>query len=132
MARKILPKHSTHRDATPKIIYFIGLFAYLFWAGWVYILLKLSPSLLTNRLLFLGTLFGAVFFTFLFLFYEGGKISTGKAPPIVFYPAVRRAFLAAIFLFFWFAMSLFSIANPINIGLFGLILLLVEIQISRG
>ena len=132
MARKILPKRSTHRDTTPKIIYLIGFLAYVFWGAWGYILFNFPPDNIRNRLFFLGALFAAFFFTFLFLFYEIGKITTGKAPSVVFYPAVRRAFFAAIFFALWAIMSLLGIASLINIGLFGLILLLTEVQISRG
>ena len=61
MARKILPKHSTHRDTTPKIIYLIGLLAYVFWGAWGYILFNFPPDNIRNRLFFLGALFAAFF-----------------------------------------------------------------------
>lgn len=132
MARKILPKRRASRDTPPKIVYLIGLLAYAVWIGWAYILFYLSPAPIYNRLLFLGTLSLALFLTFLFLFYEIGKISTGKAPSIVFYPAVRRAFITVIFFVTSAIMQLFDIANWINVGLLGIVLLLTEVQVSRG
>lgn len=132
MARKVLSKRKTKRDTTPKIVYLIGILAYGAWFGWGYILLKFSPDSLPNRLLFLGGFFLALFLTFLFLFYQAGKILTSKAPSVVFYPAVRRAFLVGGFFFLLGVMKLLGIFTLTNAGLFGLILLLTEIQISRG
>ncbi|GMR19010.1 MAG: hypothetical protein BMS9Abin34_134 [Patescibacteria group bacterium] len=130
--RKILPKKRIKRDAPPKIIYLIGILAYAVWVGWGYVLLKVSPNTLPHRLLFLGALFSALFLTFLFLFYQAGKIITGRAPSVVFYPAVRRALFTGGWVAAAGTMQLLGIFNWVNVGLLGLILLLTEVQISRG
>lgn len=129
--RKILPKRRTKRDATPRIVYLVGALAYLFWAGWAFTLFKLPPDSSPYRLLFLGTLFLALFSTFLFFFYEGGKILTRRSPAVLFYPATRRSFFVAAFFTLAAGMKLVGISNLVNVSLFGLILLLVEIQLSR-
>ena len=131
MARKILPKPRVSRDAPPKILYLVGFLAYASWFGWGYLLFNFPPDPVLNRLLFLGALFTALLFSFLFLFYEGGKLLTGKSSSLVFYPAMRRALLLALFFSLSAGMRILGIANWLNLSLLGLVLLLSEIQISR-
>ena len=131
MVRKVLPKRGPKRDATPKVVYLIGILAYAAWAGWAYVLVTLSPDGLGNRVLFLLSAFLALFLTFLFIFYQTGRFTTGKAPSVVFYPAARRAFLVGIFVFIVGVMKLLKIFNILNAGLLGLVMLLLEIQISK-
>lgn len=130
--RKTLPKQKSRRDTTPKIIYLLGLLAYAAWAGWGYLLINRSPEQLADRALFLGAAFLALFLTGVFLFYQAGRTLTGKSPRVVFYPAARRALFFALFFLLVGVMKILSILNPLNAGLLGLILLLVEIQASRG
>jgi len=131
--RKVLPaRKRVKRDATPKVVYLIGFLAYAAWGSWAWILLNLSSEEVLNQLAFLGASFLALFLTFLFLFYQAAKEATGKAPAVVFYPAARRAFFVAVFFPILGAMKLLGIFNLTNAGLLGLILLLIEFQISRG
>ncbi|SRR4030042_1621067 len=129
--RKTLSKRKSSRDAPPKIIYLVGLLAYAAWGGWAYLLFNFSPEESLNRTFFLAVLFAAVFFTFLFLFYQGGKVTSGRSSEVVFYPAVRRAFFLAIFVLSLAGMRLLEIFTWINAGLLGTILLLTEFQLSR-
>ncbi len=131
MARKVLSKRGPKRDATPKVVHLIGILAYTAWGGWAYILINLSPDAIGNKMLFLLAAFGALFLTFLYLFYQAGKAATGKSPSIVFYPASRRAFFVGIFVFLLGAMKLLKIFNILNAGLLGLVMLLLEVQLSR-
>ncbi|NIT03726.1 hypothetical protein GTO10_02220 [Candidatus Saccharibacteria bacterium] len=132
MRRTLPTRKKIKRDATPRVIYLIGFLAYAAWGGWAWVLFNLAPEGVPNQLVFLGTSFLALFLTFLFLFYQAAKEATGKAPPVVFYPAARRAFFVAFFFPALGVMKLLGIFNLINAGLLSLILLLVEIQISRG
>jgi hypothetical protein len=125
--RKILSKRKINRDTSPKIIYLIGLLAYAAWGGWTYLLLYRSPDELTNRLFFILSFTAAVFFTALFLFYQLGKVATGKAAEMVFYPAARRALLLGFFFLATALMKLIGIFSLLNAGLLALILLLTEI-----
>ncbi len=130
--RKILSRRRINRDAPPKIVYLIGFLAYAAWGTWAYLLFNFSPDTLPNRILFLAALAAAVFFTFLFLFYQSGKTLTGRAPEVIFYPAVRRALFLTGYVLLLAGMRLFGIFTWINAGLLGLILLLTEIQLSRS
>jgi len=130
--RKTLPKQKTKRDTTPKVVYLLGLLAYAAWAGWVYVLINRSPEQFADRLIFLGASFLALFLTGIFLFYQAGRTFTGKSARVVFYPAARRALFFAVFFFLIGVMKILSILNPVNAGLLGAILLLVEIQASRS
>jgi len=131
MMRKILPKRTIKREGTPRFIYLIGFLAYASWAGWGYILYFVPPDKLTNQLIFLVALFFALFFTLTFLLFEITKLITGGKPAETFYPSARRAFLIAAFISLSGSMRLLGIANPLNLSLFGLILLLTEVQLSH-
>ena len=130
--RKILPKRTIRREGIPRLLYLISFLAFAFWAGWGYILFFIPPDKLINQLLFLGVSFLALFFTFTFLLHEISSLIKKAKPAEIFYPAARRAFLIAAFFSLVGTMKLLGIANPINLVLFGLILLLTEIQITRG
>ena len=125
--RKTLPKRKIGRDTPPKIVYLIGFLAYAAWGAWAYLLLYRPPDETVDRLLFVLAFCGAIFFTALFLFYQIGKVATGKAAEVVFYPAVRRAFLTSIFFLATALMRLVGIFSWINAGLLALVLLLTEI-----
>jgi hypothetical protein len=125
--RKTLNRRKINRDTPPKIVYLIGFLAYAAWGGWAYLLLYRPPDEPVNRLFFVLSFCGAIFFTALFLFYQLGKIATGKAAEVVFYPAARRAFFASIFFLATALMRLVGIFSWINAGLLALILLLTEI-----
>lgn len=129
--RKILPRRRIHRDAPPKIVYLIGFLAYVAWGSWTYLLFNFSPENPLNRVLFLGALAAAVFLTSLFLLYQSGRILTGRAPRVIFYPAARRAVLLTGYILLLAGMQLLEIFTWVNAGLLGLILLLTEIQLSR-
>jgi len=130
--RKTLPKRTVRREGIPRFLYLISFLAFVFWAGWGYILFNVAPDKLINQLLFLGVSFLALFFTFTFLLHEISTLIKKAKPTETFYPAIRRAFFIAAFLSLAGAMKLMQIANPINLILFGLILLLTEVQITRG
>ncbi len=130
--RRILPKRTIKREGTPKFIYLVALLAYLSWAGWGYTLAFVPPENLTNQFIFLTTLFFALFFTVTFLLYEASNLTTQAKPAEIFYPAARRAFLIATFISLSGAMKLVGIGNLFNLTLFGLILLLLEVQITRS
>src|SRR3972149_3831706 len=119
--RKTLPKRKINRDAPPKIVYLIGFLAYAAWGAWAYLLFNFSPETLPNRVLFLTALAAAVFLTFLFLFYQSGKTLTGRAPEVIFYPAVRRALFLAGYVLLLAGMRLLGIFTWVNAGLLGLI-----------
>ena len=125
--RKVLTKRKINRDTPPKIVYLIGFLAYGAWGAWAYLLLYRPPDETMNRFLFVLAFCGAIFFTALFLFYQLGKIVTGKAAEVVFYPAARRAFFVSIFFLATALMRLVGIFSWINAGLLALILLLTEI-----
>jgi len=125
--RKVLPKRKTSRDASPKIVYLVGFLAYSAWGAWAYILFTRNPVELANRFLFVAAFAGAIFFTALFLLYQAGKIVTGKAAEVVFYPSARRALFVAAFFLFAALMQLVGIFSWLNAGLLALILLLTEI-----
>ena len=125
--RKTLNRRKINRDTPPKIVYLIGFLAYAAWGGWAYLLLYRPPDEPVNRLFFVLSFCGAIFFTALFLFYQLGKIATGKAAEVVFYPAARRAFFVSIFFLATALMRLIGIFSWINAGLLALILLLTEI-----
>ncbi|MEX1061597.1 MAG: hypothetical protein WEC39_00560 [Patescibacteria group bacterium] len=130
--RRTLPRQKTHkRDATPGLIYLVGILAYGAWGGWFYLLLTRSPEDLKNRLLFLGSFFLAILFTGVFLFYQVSHATTGKTPRVIFYPAARRGLFLAVFFLSLGAMKIFTILNPLNAFLLGAILLLIEFQASR-
>ena len=132
MARKILPRKSSKRVKTPNFIYPLVLLAFVSWGGWGYTLLFVQPTTLSGKALFLATLFLALFFTLTFLFYEAAAVLLRKGKPReIFYPAVRRALFVASFVSLSGVMVLTEVANTINLVLFGLILLLTEIQLSR-
>jgi len=130
--RKTLPRRKTNRDASPKVIYLIGFLAYAAWGAWAYLLFKSSPEGTSSRILFLAALTAATFLTFLFLFYQISKAISGRSPEVVFYPAARRALFLSVFGLVLGGMQILGIFTWINAGLIGLILLLVEIQISRS
>jgi hypothetical protein len=125
--RKTLSKRKISRDTPPKIVYLIGFLAYAAWGAWAYLLLYQPPNETVNRLFFVLAFCVAIFFTALFLFYQIGKIATGKAAEVVFYPAARRAFFASAFFLTTALMQLIGIFSWLNAGLLALILLLTEI-----
>ena len=129
--RRTLPKRKIKREGMPRFLYPIAFLAFAFWAGWGYLLFFIPPNKLISRILFLGVLFFALFLTFAFLFYEISSLFRKVKPRELFYPAARRALFIAAFFSFAGAMKLLGIANPLNLALFGAILLLTEIQITR-
>lgn len=133
MMKRVLPKkRRIRREGMPRFLYPISFLAFAFWAGWGYLLFFVPPDGLIAQILFLGTLFLALFFTLTFLFYEISSLFKKVKPRELFYPAARRAFIIAAFFGLAGAMKLLKIANPLNLILFGMILLLTEIQITRG
>lgn len=130
---RVLPKKKRiKREGMPRFLYLLSFLAFASWAGWGYLFFFASPDKPSNRILFLLTLFLALFFTFTFLFYEASQIFNAGAPPSPrLQGAGRRAFFIAAFIAFTGAMKLLGIANPANLALFGIILLLTEIQITR-
>lgn len=131
--RRVLPKvKRTRREGTQRFLYLIAFLALASWAGWGYLLFFVSPSGLRGRALFLISVFFGLFFTLTFLLCEASSIFTGGEPHGIFVTAVRRAFFVALFITFAGSMKLLGIASLLNITLFGLILLLTEIQLSRG
>lgn len=130
--RKTLPKRTIRREGIPRLLYLVSFLGFASWVGWGYILLSVVPDKLINQLLFLGVLFLALFFTFTFLLYEISSLVRKAKPTELFYPTVRRSFFIAAFCSLAGVMKLLKVANPINLILFGLILLLTEIQLTRG
>ena len=130
--RRTLPKRKIRREGMPRFLYPIAFLAFASWVGWGYLLLFVPPAEPINRALFLGTLCLALFFTFSFLLYEVSSLFREAKPRELFYPAVRRALFITAFFGLAGAMKLLEIANPLNVILFGLILLLTEIQLSRS
>jgi hypothetical protein len=131
--RRVLPKGKRiRRERTPRFIYLVAFLALTSWAGWGYLLFSVSPSGLTGQALFLISAFFGLLFTLTFLLYEGASIFTGRDPHKIFIAAIRRAFFIALFATFAGAMKLLEVVNLLNLTLFGLILLLTEIQLSRG
>jgi len=125
--RKVLSKRKVNRDASPKIVYLVGFLAYGAWGAWAYLLFTRDPFELANRFFFVAALAIAVFFTALFLLYQAGKIVTGKAAEVVFYPSARRALFVSVFFLLAALMRLIGIFSWLNAGLLALILLLTEI-----
>jgi hypothetical protein len=131
--RRVLPKGKRiRREGTPRFLYLIAFLAIASWAGWGYLLFFVSPSGLTGQVLFLISAFFGLFFTLTVLLYEAASIFTGGEPHRVFIAASRRSFFIALFTAFAGAMKLLGIVNLLNLTLFGLILLLTEIQVSRS
>ena len=125
--RKTLSRRKINRDTSPKIIYLIGFLAYAAWGAWAYLLFNRDPNELANRIFFVLAIAAAFFFTALFLFYQLGKIATGKAAEVVFYPAARRALFISLFFLATALMRLIGIFSWMNAGLLALILILTEI-----
>lgn len=132
--RKILPKkRKVKKEGTPRFLYLLAFLAFASWAGWTYLLFGVPPDEAITQILFLGLLFCASFFTLTFLFYEGSSLIDAKELPSLKLRRVgRRAFFIAAFICFSGAMILLEIANIFNLTVFGLILLLAEIQCSRN
>ncbi|MDP1710760.1 MAG: hypothetical protein Q8L46_02370 [candidate division WWE3 bacterium] len=130
--RKVLRKRKTSRDAPPKAIYLIGLLAYGVWGAWAYLLFSRDPAEPENRLFFIAAFSAAIFFTVLFLFYQVGKIISGKAAPLVFYPSARRALFVSAFFLIAALMQLWGILNWVTGTTLALIMLLTEIWKSRS
>lgn len=130
---KVLPKKKRiKREGMPRFLYLLTLLAFASWAGWGYLFFFVPPDELLPRILFLLTLFLALFFTFTFLFYELSRLfRPAGLPAEALAKAGRRAFLIATFFGLAGAMKLLGIVNPLNLVLFGTILLLTEIQFSR-
>jgi hypothetical protein len=129
--RRVLPKRSSPGTKTPRFLYPLALLAFASWGGWGYILFFVSPDSLLEQALFLLTLFLALFFTGTFLLYEITTLIKGGKPNELFYPAARRAFFLSSYLSLSGAMVIAEVANTINLVLFGLILILTEVQLSR-
>ena len=132
--RKFLPKkRRVEKTGLPRFIYLLVFLAFSSWIGWAYLLLKIPPAKTITKISFLGFLFFALFFTFTFLFYETGQLlRPGGLPHEVLRTGGRRAFFLALFFSLTGALALLEAASPLNVGLFGLILALIEIQLSRG
>ena len=131
--RKILSKKTIKRDRTLKFPYLLALLAYAAWGGWGYLLFFVPPSSTATKILFLTALFFGIFFTLTFLYYEVRRlINPGTLPSEALRVGGRRSLLISIFITLVGAMKLMDIANMLNLVLFGLILLLTEIQISRS
>jgi len=134
MVLKCLPKkkRKSRKEGTPKFLYLLVFLAFASWTGWAYLLLSVPPDAPITRILFLGLLFLALFFTLAFLFYEAANLIKGGHPRELFLVSTRRALLTATFVCLTGAMKLLEIATLPNVGLLGLILLLAEIQLSRS
>lgn len=130
--RKLLRKRKINHDAPPKVIYLIGLLAYAAWGAWAYLLFSRDPAELENRLLFVAAFITAIFLTFLFLLYQVGKIISGRAARVIFYPSARRALFVSAFFLLAALMRLGGILNWITGVTLASILLLTEIWKSRG
>lgn len=86
----------------------------VFWALWVYILLKVPPLSNLALMIFFATLFAA-------LFLSVALISANS----------RRGLLFALFIVLLLIMQYFQIANILNIGLLTGIFLSLEFYFSR-
>lgn len=129
--RRVLPKRKIRREGTPRFLYLISFLAFASWAGWGYLLFFVPPDKTVARILFLGTLFLALLFTFTFLLYEVSSLFRKVKLHELLYPAIRRAFFVASFFGLAGAMKLLEILNPLNLVLLGTILILAEIQLTR-
>lgn len=132
--RRILPKkrRAVEKEGPPRFIYPLVALALASWAGWGYLLFIVPPEGITARALFLAALFFGLFFTLAFLSYEIVRfIRPADRPHEIVARWGRRSFFIAAFFTLCGVMVLLGIANPFNIGLFGLILFLAEVQLSR-
>ena len=129
---KVLPKkRRIKQEGTPRFLYLLAFLAFSSWGGWGYLLLFTSPTKLETQLLFLGVFSLALLFTLTFLFWEVASLFIREEPRQLFYSTFRRAFFIAFFLGFGGTLKLLKLANPFNLALFALILLLTEIHLSR-
>jgi len=132
VVRRFLPKHTIQRERTPRFLYLLSLLAFASWGGWGYLLLFVPPDKLGVQILFLLILFLALLFTLTFLFFEITSLFKKRGSRELFYLSARRAFFIALFTGFAGALKLLKIVSLPNLILFGLILLLTEIQLSRS
>lgn len=116
----------------PRFLYLVSFLAFASWTGWGYLLFFVPPNTPITRILFLATIFLALFFTFTFLFFEVSHLFKSAKPNELLYSATRRAFFIAVFFGLAGVMKLLEIATPINLILFGAILFLTELQFSRS
>jgi hypothetical protein len=131
--RKVLPKKTVKRKKKPRFPYLMAALAYIAWAGWGYMLFFVPPNTVVRKLLFLAAFFFAFLFTLIFLFYEVGRlINPGDLPSGALQTSGRRALFTAAFLSLAGALKLLGVGSLLNLTLFGLILLLIEVHLSTG